>query len=287
MNQKKQMNLTQKTQQTNKNKRFVTLIIALGTLLALGFYAVTDPTNIPYDHALTGADWIGAGICHRITSRTFTVYGRQLPLCARCTGIYLGIVLSFLILILAGRGRRVNMPKMPILLAMLGLVAIMGIDGVNSYTHFFPNFPHVYEPRNWLRLVTGMGAGLAMGIFVFPALTQTLWQDQEYKPVLNNFGELMLLFLVAGITIALVLSNQPAILYVLGLVSAAGVLLILTTINVVMLLTLMKKDGRAVNWRDTAVPLSIALIIAIAQVSLITLMRLNLLGTTTGFPGLG
>ena len=258
------MNLTQQKQPTNRNKRIVAFIIALGVLLALGFYAVTDPTNVPHDHVLTGADWVGAGICHRITSRTFTIYGRQLPLCARCTGIYLGIVLSFLVLALAGRGRRVNMPKMPILFVMLGLVAIMGFDGVNSYTHFFPNFPHLYEPRNWLRLVTGMGAGLAMGIFVFPALAQTLWQDQEYKPILNNFGELMLLLLVAGITVALVLSNQPALLYVLGLVSAGGVLLILTTINVVMLLTILKRDGRAVGWLDTAVPLSIAFVIAIA-----------------------
>jgi uncharacterized membrane protein len=215
------------------------------------------------------------------------IYGRQLPLCARCTGIYLGIVLSFLVLFLAGRGRRVNMPKSSILFAMLGLVAIMGIDGLNSYTNFFPNFPHVYEPQNWLRLVTGMGAGLAMGILVFPALAQTLWQDQEYKPILNNFAELMLLLCVAFITILLVLSNDPTILYVLAFVSAGGVLLILTAINVVMLLTLLKRDGRAVKLRDTAVPLSIAFIIAIAQVSFVTLIRLNLIGTTTGFPGLG
>ncbi len=281
------MNLIQKTQQTNKNKRIAAFLIALGVLVVLGFYAVTDPTNVPHDHLLSGADWVGAGICHRITSRTFAIYGRQLPLCARCTGIYLGVVLAFLILFLAGRGRRVNMPRLPILIALLALVGIMGIDGINSYSHFFPNFPHVYEPRNWLRLVTGMGAGLAMGIFVFPALAQTLWQEQEYKPILNNFGELILLLCVAGITVALVLSNQPTILYVLALVSAGGVLLILTTINVVLLLTLLKRDGRAVRWIDTAVPLFIAFIIAVAQVSTITLIRLNLLGTTTGFPGLG
>lgn len=280
------MNLT-KRRQAVINSRWVKLVVAVGVLLVLGFYAVTDPAALPHDHVLSGADWIGAGICHRITSRSFMIYGRQLPLCARCTGIYLGIVLAFLVLILAGRGRRVNMPKLPILLAMLGLVALMGIDGVNSYTHFFPNLPHVYEPQNWLRLATGMGAGLAMGIFVFPALAQTLWQDQEYKPILHNFGELTLLICVAVITILLVLSNQPMILYVLALVSAGGVLLILTTINVVMMLTLLKRDGRMVKWRETAVPLTIALIIAIAQVSFVTLVRLNLTGTTAGFPGLG
>lgn len=280
------MNLT-KRRQAIINHRWGKVVVTLGVLLALAFYAVTDPANVPHDHVLSGADWIGAGICHRITGRSFMIYGRQLPLCARCTGIYLGIVLAFLVLFLAGRGRRVDMPRMSILLGMLALVALMGVDGVNSYTHFFPNFPHIYEPQNWLRLATGMGAGLAMGIFVFPALAQTLWQDQEYKPILNNLGELILLLCLAVITVLLVLSNQSAILYVLALVSAGGVLLILTAINVVMMLTLLKRDGRMMRWRETAVPLTIALIIAIAQVSFVTLVRLNLTGTTAGFPGLG
>ena len=106
----------------------------------------------------------------------------------------------------------------------------MGIDGINSYSHFFPNVPHIYEPQNWLRLVTGMGTGLAMGGILFPALAQALWRDQQLRPALGNLSELAGLVLVAAIAVALVLSNQSTILYVLGLASAIGVILILTAL---------------------------------------------------------
>ena len=44
------------------------------------------------------------------------------------------------------------LPPLPVLLVLIGFIGLMGIDGVNSYSHFFPNAPHLYEPRNWMRL---------------------------------------------------------------------------------------------------------------------------------------
>ncbi len=268
------------------NRRWWALLIAVGALLLMGFYAVTDGSRLANNAALSGADWVGAGICHRLPSHSFTIYGRPLPLCARCTGIYLGIVLSFLVLGLAGRWRRVNVPPTFILLTLIGFVGLMGVDGVNSYMHFFPELPHLYEPRNWLRLVTGMGAGLTMGILVFPALAQTLWRQQDFRPVLTSGRELAGLVLVAATAVLLILSNQPALLYVLALVSAAGVLLILMAINAVILLILLRRDGRAVRWRDTVIPLTIALFLAAAQITAVAWLRLTILGTISGLPGL-
>ena len=262
------------------------LFVVLGALLLMGFYAVTDGSHLANNAALSGADWVGAGICHRLPSHSFTIYGRPLPLCARCTGIYLGVLLSFLVLGLAGRWRRVNMPPTLILLTLIGFVGLMGVDGVNSYMHFFPNLPHVYEPRNWLRLVTGMGAGLTMGVLVFPALAQTLWRQQDFQPVLASGRELAGLVLAAATAVVLILSSQPTLLYVLALVSAAGVLLILTAINAVILLIILRRDGRAARWQDTIIPLTIALFLAVAQITAVAWLRLTILGTISGFPGL-
>jgi uncharacterized membrane protein len=146
--------------------RFQRRLLALGVVLlvlaTMGWFAVTDSVHLTHDPLLTGGDYVGAAICHRITSRSFVINGRQLPLCARCTGMYLGVALAFGTLLLAGRWRRTDLPPLPLLLTLVGFIGFMGIDGLNSYSHFFPNFPHVYEPQNWLRLVTGTGAGLAM-----------------------------------------------------------------------------------------------------------------------------
>lgn len=267
-------------------RRATTLAIVLLALLMMGWYAVTDSTHLDHDLALASGDYVGAALCHRITSRSFMINGRQVPLCARCTGMYLGVALTFTVLFLAGRGRRTNLPPVPVLLTLVGFIGIMGVDGVNSYSHFFPDFPHLYEPQNWLRLVTGMGAGLAMGVFIFPALGQTLWRDGNDRPIIGSMRELAGLALLAGVAILLVLSNQPTILYVLALVSVAGVLLIVTSINAVMLLMLLKRDGRAERWQETAVPLLASFTLTIVQLGALALLRLNLTGTITGFPGL-
>jgi uncharacterized membrane protein len=268
------------------SRRAGLLFILLLALIVLGFYTVTDTARLEHNRVLDGADYIGYAVCHRITDRSFTIAGRQLPLCARCTGMFLGVTLTFAVLGLAGRRRWSMLPPLRVMLALIGLIGFMAIDGINSYSHFFPNLPHLYEPRNWLRLITGMGAGLAMGIVLFPALAQSLWRDQEVRPALESLRELAGLILLAGLVIALVLSNQPTILYVLGIASAMGVVLVLTAINGTALLILTKRDAQATNWGQALRPLTIGLVLALTQIAVISFTRFSLTGTMTGLPGL-
>ena len=135
-------------------------------------------------------------------------------------------------------------------------------------------------------MTTGMGTGLAMGLFVYPAMTQTLWRKQEYRPVIRSWAELAGLLLLAGVLIILILSNQAPILYVLGLMSAAGVVLILTCLNSLVLLILLKREAQADNWRQAAGPLIVGFTLAIVQIGVISILRFSLTGTMTGFPGL-
>ena len=268
------------------SRRAGLLLIVVLALIVLGLYTVTDTARLEHNLALDGADYAGYAVCHRISDRSFTIAGRQLPLCARCTGMFLGVTLTFAVLGLAGRRRWSMLPPLRVMLVLIVLVAFMAIDGINSYSYFFPNFPHVYEPRNWLRLITGMGAGLAMGIVLFPALAQSLWRDQEYRPAIENFRELAGLILLAGLAVALVLSNQPTILYVLGIASALGVVLVLTAINGTALLILTRRDARATNWQQAIKPLTIGLLLALTQIAIISFVRYSLTGTLTGLPGL-
>jgi hypothetical protein len=200
--------------------------------------------------------------------------------------MYLGFMLTFLLFGLSGRLRWSELPPLPILLIFIGFIGLMGIDGLNSYSHFFPNAPHLYQPRHWLRLVTGVGTGLAMGSLISPALAQTVWRYHEQRPVIGSLAELSGLLLAAGAAILLVLSNQPALLYVLALASAAGVLLIVTAINTIFLLILLRRDGQAKRWPEAAAPVLVGLLLAVSQIGAISLLRFNLTGTMTGFPGL-
>ena len=269
-----------------KTEKWLLLAIVLGILLLLGFYNVGNSEAIPHDHLLEGGDFVSAAICHRLSSRSFAINGRPFPLCARCSGMYLGILLSFLLLAASGRHRWGDFPPTPILLILLGFVAIMGVDGVNSYSHFFEDIPHLYTPRNWLRLLTGMGTGLAMGVVMFSALAQTLWQNVIWQPVIGSWRELGTLILLGLTTVVLILSNQPTILYVLALLSVAGILMIFASINSMLLLILTKREGRLISWRQAIFPLSIGLMLALIELGTITTLRLTAFGTISGVPGI-
>lgn len=266
--------------------RWLAFLIAIAGLLVLGFYTVTDPERAADSGVLSLADYAGYAVCHRITERSFTVAGRQFPLCARCTGMFLGVALVFVVLLLAGRGRWSDLPPVPVMAVLIAFIGVMGIDGVNSYSHFFPGLPHLYTPRNWLRLLTGMGTGLAMGSIIFPALAQTLWWEQERRPSLANLRELAGLVLLAGGVILLVLSNLEPVLYVLALISGAGVVAILASINCVLMLIIIRRDAQAISWRQAALPLAAGVVLALIQIAAVSILRFNLTGTMTGFPGL-
>ena len=267
-------------------RRWFLLLIAIGLLAIMGFYTVTDYGYLNNNLLLDGADWSSYALCHRITERSFTINGRQFPLCARCSGMYLGVALMLVAAGLSGRMRRANLPSFKLLLVLLGFIALMGIDGINSYSHFFPQAPHLYEPKNWLRLATGMGTGVAMGLILLPALAQSLWRRPQYQPIIDSGRELVALLILALVTILLLLSNQSTLLYVLAVMSVAGLLFIVTALNTVILLVLFRRDGRATTWRQTLLPLLLGFLIALVELSVISSLRFNLTGTMTGFPGL-
>lgn len=268
------------------NQRSSILFSLLAVIITLAFYTATDVSRLQHDHILTGADWVGYSICHRITDRSFSVAGRQLPLCARCTGMYLGIMLAFTVLLLAGRQRRSQLPPLKIMVVLIGFVILMGIDGLNSYSHFFETTPHLYQPRNWLRLATGIATGLTMGLILFPALAQTLWRKQIYRSSIESYRELIGMVFLATIVVFLVLSEQPIVMYALGLISAVGVVITLASINGTAALILTKRDARSDNWRQAMLPLALGITLAIIQITVIGFLRYSLTGTMTGFPGL-
>lgn len=185
---------------------------------------------------------------------------------------------------LAGRGRAGGLPPMRLILALLGFVALMGFDGVNSYLHLLPGLPTLYEPHNELRVVTGTLNGLAVGMFIFPVFNQTVWRNWQDRPILGNFRELGGLLILAALLIAALLTENPVILYPLALLSAAGVVALLTALDTTILLIVARREAQALTWRQAALPLLIGFTLAILQISLVDAARFAIFQTWAGFP---
>ncbi|MBN1285944.1 MAG: DUF2085 domain-containing protein [Anaerolineae bacterium] len=226
---------------------------------------------------------VGYAICHQITVRTFAAGDVTMPLCARCTGTYLGVIVGFAGPLLMGRGRAGEMPSRRVLI-VLGVFFLMWAgDGLNSYLHLFPNAPGLYEPSNELRLFTGSMQGIAMAGLIYPLFNQTVWRRWRRAPHIRDLRDLAALAAATLALDALVLVQSPALLSALGLLSAAGVLLILTAIQTVIVVMVTGRINRINGWRDLILPVIVGFGLAIAMIGAIDALRYAAFGTWEGF----
>jgi uncharacterized membrane protein len=252
------------------------ILLILVTAVVLGVWLYLTPSGL-----LGKADAAGYAVCHRIAGRSFKIGDRQTPLCARCSGMYLGALLGMVYL---GKfGRRAGMPSTKIVIVLVGFLAIFAIDGANSYLHLFPNVTGLYEPTNWLRLFTGTALGLGIAAVLIPVLHQTLWRSYDPRPALAGWREFLPLLGLAAVLDVAVLSDIPAILYPLALLSAASIFIILSMIYGIVWILVTKRDNRFDQYRQLWIPLVAGFLTALVQIGLFDALRFWLTGTWAGF----
>ncbi len=255
------------------------LVVAL---LLLG-WLLSTPEGV-----LGKADAVGYAVCHRIEVRSFHLGERQVPLCARCTGQYLGAMLGLVYQAITGR-RRTGVPPRRVILFLMGFVVVYGIDGINSYLHLppilqaFPNLPRLYEPNNTLRLLTGTGMGLVIAAALFPVYNSTVWKDSDPRSALPGLPSLAGVALLAVLVNGLVLSEHQLALYPLALISASGVLVLLTMVYTLVWLMVLRREGGYTSPLQMVLPLTGGFALAIAQIALLDLLRYWATGTWDGF----
>lgn len=271
---------TSATRPLTRQPLFWVALVAL--LTAAGVWLALTPAGL-----LGKADAVGYAVCHRITVRSFLYPdGRQLPLCARCSGTFLGVLIGlFGPGLIAGRRRAAGFAPTALLAVMLGASALWAFDGANSFAHLIdaPWVPRLYEPSNFLRLVTGTFHGITMGAFILPILNDTLWADARNEPVIRGWGGLALLYAAGAALIVLVLWGPPVLRYPLGVLSAVGVLVILGAIFTVLIATLLRRDRSAYTLVQALPVLMLGLAAALVMVGGIDAGRYAMFGTWDGF----
>lgn len=233
---------------------------------ALALLTIVVFLLLPSPFPLGKLDTVAYAVCHRIPERSFFLGGHQLPLCARCSGTFLGVLLSLVTLTVGGRLRAGRLPPPRVLLVLVSFVIFWIFDGLNSYLTLLLGAPLLYQPQNWLRLVTGMLNGLALGSLIFSLFNFSLWQTPRPQAVLENLKELAGLVFVAGLLIGLILTGADLLLYPIALTSTLGVIAMLTGVNTILVLVLFGRENQAHRWQDTIWPLLTALALSLVIV---------------------
>jgi uncharacterized membrane protein len=262
-------------------KNIAGLPIKSGVVLAIGILCLGWLLNTPA--GLMGkADAVGYAVCHRIETRSFLINGRPLPLCARCSGMYLGAMagLSYLAFF---RSRQGGLPGKGVKILMGVFVLGFAVDGLNSFLSLIPGAPVIYTPQNWSRLLTGSGMGLVIAAFLFPAFNQTVWRNWNPLPALDRPRFVAGFVLLAIVVDLLMLTESPWILYPFALISAAGVVVILTLVYSMLWLMLLRKENSYDKIKQLSFALAGGFGTAMLQIAVFDLIRFLLTGTWDGF----
>ena len=274
-------------EQTNKQSRLQELfrrLVPLGAILAFSLWLYVAPPGV-----LGKVDAIGYAVCHRISERSFYFGGRQLPLCARCTGEFNAAAVSLIFFALAS-GNRSGFPGWKLGTPLFLFFIAFAVDGTNSYLYLlkqisdnFDKLPNLYVPNNVLRLFTGSGMGIALASILFPAFNQTTWHAVNNEGSLDwkKLGSLVGMIVIVDL---LILTDNPIVLYIVAILSVLGVLALLTIVFSMAWLMIMRQENSFNRLGEMWMPFLAGATLAILLITAIDLLRFQLTGTWGGLP---
>lgn len=191
--------------------------------------------------------WVGGAVCHQLPERSLVSGGRPLPLCARCTGIYLSVFVWVAGLCVAGFVGRLTktLPRMrdggPRGIIMAGSMAAlflvpMEIDGLG-------NLLRLWGSSALIRILTGSAFGFGLPVF-FILLMRFDSQTARVRWPAGSFCLLPLLGVVS-------LSGAWAVYRGwitgggwIGAVSITGLVMALTAVGVMLCVKVFHMRGR-------------------------------------------
>ncbi|MBN1231180.1 MAG: DUF2085 domain-containing protein [Anaerolineales bacterium] len=260
-----------------KSRKKLTIILGIIALLVLIIWSLYTPEGL---HGK--ADAVGYSVCHRIDERSFHADGYQSPLCARCTGMFLGALAGFIYLFIVARDRA-DFPPLWVFICMGFFLVLFAVDGGNSYLQLVMGRGLLYEPNNIYRIFTGMGVGISMALLLYPAVNMTMWKKTVEIKLIQSIGEFFSLVIVGIVLCVLVLLEIPWILIPLSFLSAMGVMVLLTLIHSIIWVLVLQKENNFEKPREAAWIFLLSFISMMVQIGAIDYFRFWLTGTWAGF----
>ena len=172
----------------------IAMVAPLIVFVALGWVAllVTAPFLPAAPAALTYV--LGSQICHQISERSFHADGVQLPVCARCLGIYAGFAGGAMFgtlrrfvrgadsVPLRHRGQRPVRGESTLARAQ----AVVAVGAVPTVVTLLAEWVGLWEPSNLTRALAGGPFGAAAGLVVIAVLATVHYDECAPRPPISH-----------------------------------------------------------------------------------------------------
>src|SRR5680860_1028661 len=126
------------------------------------------------------AELTGFSVCHQLPERSMLLGSIYIPLCCRCSGIYIGFFLSIVILFLMHRKRQSDIPPLYIIILSCFFIVSTFADGLLSYLG-------IYETNNIIRLITGHLSGMGIAVIIYPIFVFQYYRSSERIKIFDTY----------------------------------------------------------------------------------------------------
>ncbi|MBC8390054.1 MAG: DUF2085 domain-containing protein [Actinobacteria bacterium] len=205
-------------------------------------------------------DKIGASVCHQLPARSLQIGDIILPVCARCSGIYIGFFISAIVLFILFRKRENGLPPLYIIV-ILALFLISTIsDGIIS------NFAS-FNTNNTIRFITGYLCGIAMITIIYPIFNFQYFKESNDTAIFSRPIKFIVYILVSAAFISIVLLRINFLGYFFYYFNAFSIVFTFFFINllIVLLIPLLSQKAANLLSKYLAAPLIISIALSVLE----------------------
>lgn len=132
---------------------FVGAAVLWAVVLPLAPFAASRPHAVVPWYAFALATYaVGSVICHQLPERSFHLWAAQMPVCARCTGIYFGAAIAAIASVTVRlKADTMHKAKIALTIAAIPMLATLVFEWTTGHT-----------PANWIRAAAGVPIGGAI-----------------------------------------------------------------------------------------------------------------------------
>jgi uncharacterized membrane protein len=212
-------------------------------------------------------NFLGGGLCHQRDPRSFGFDGLYMPLCSRCTGIYIGLLFSLVAIVLIERRVKGKFPSVKTVVFAVCAILLMGLDAVVSALKFF-------DSNNYIRFTTGFLAGWFIALILIQLKNILMWKKLVRVPYLNDKKHFIIWILCGIGLIAAFMFSFERLLVFWGVISVIGVIIFVTLILLILFFGTIRGMTNKINsWKSYILFFTAGIFFSIGILSLLSTLR--------------